>query len=128
MKNLRHHFAAALLSAPAFTPLCALAADAAASAPAVAPSAVTPAKAEKRPATPQEGRDSATAPGDLRPAARVTPQISVPLMPGGVAGKPAYVRPARGNGAPSGGVDDSAARCNAIADAQARKDCLDKLR
>ncbi len=56
-----------------------------------------------------------------------TPQISVPLMPGGVAGKPTYVRPARGNGAPSGGVDDSAARCNAIADAQARKDCLDKL-
>lgn len=127
MNNLRHPVAAALLSALTITPLCARAAEPAASAPAVAPSAVTPAKAEKRPPTPQEGRDSATAPSDLRPAARVTPQVSVPLLPGGVAGKPAYVRPARGNGAPSGGIDDSAARCNAIADAQARKDCLDKL-
>jgi hypothetical protein len=34
-------------------------------------------------------------------------------------------RPAGGS---RGSVDDSAARCNAIADAAARKECLDKLR
>ncbi|MEO8125334.1 MAG: hypothetical protein ABI633_14900, partial [Burkholderiales bacterium] len=100
---------------------------AAASAPAVMPAAsAPPTKPQKRPATPEEKRDSGTEPGELRPDSRVIPQINVPLNPSG-AGKPAYVRPARGKAAPSGGVDDSAARCNAIADAQARKDCLDKL-
>lgn len=127
MKHLSMPFVVALFAALLSAPLGAAAAEPAASAPAVAPSAVSPAKAEKRPATPQENRDSAPAAGDLQPTTRVTPQLNVPLKPGGVAGKPAYVRPARGNGAPSGGINDSAARCNAIADAQARKDCLDKL-
>lgn len=92
------------------------------------PSAPAPtARPEKRPATPQEKRDSATAPSQLNPALREVPQINVPITPSG-AGKATYVPPQRAKAAPSGGVDDSAARCNAIADAAARKECLDKLR
>ena len=127
MKNLCMSFVAALLIAPVAAPP-AVAAAAAASAPAVMPAASSPtAKPEKRPATPEQGRDSAAAPSDLHSESRVTPQINVPLNPSG-AGKPAYVRPARGKAAPSGGIDDSAARCKAMTDAQARQDCLDKLR
>lgn len=135
MKTLCMHFVTAalvsLLAAPIHAAVAARAASApaapAASAPAAMPAAsVSPVKPEQRPATPDEKRDSATEPGDLRPESRVTPQINVPLSPSG-AGKPAYVRPARGKAAPSGGIDDSAARCNAIEDAQARKECLDKL-
>ncbi len=127
MKNLHMPFVLALLVGLLAAALPATAADPAASAPAVMPAASSPpVKPPKRPATPEEKRDSATEPGEQRPESRVIPQINVPFTPSG-AGKPAYVRPARGKAAPSGGVDDSAARCNAIADAQARKDCLDKL-
>lgn len=128
MKNLCMPFVAALLVALVATASAVAAPAAAASAPAVMPAASSPpAKPEKRPATPQESRDSATEPGELRPESRVTPQINVPLNPSG-AGKPAYVRPARGKAAPSGGIDDSAARCKAMTDAGSRQECLDKLR
>ena len=106
MKTPRLYLLAALLAVLAAAPLVGAAATAAASAPAVAPSAVSPAKPEKRPATPAEKRDSATAPGDLRPDARVTPQLNLALTPSGAA-KPAYVRPSNGKVTPSGGVDNS---------------------
>jgi len=133
MLMLRPLLVAGLLCALAVAPLPTLAAataasaPGAASAPAIAPTASAPARTEPRLATPEAKRDSGTAPGDLRPEARVTPQLNVPLTPSG-AGKPAYVRPSQGKATPSGGIDDSAARCQALADAQARKDCLDKLR
>lgn len=133
MKTLCMHFVtaalAALVAAPIYAATTGPAAPAAAtatSASAVLPAVSAPAKPQKRPATPEEKRDSGTEPGELRPESRVIPQINVPLNPSG-AGKPAYVRPARGKAAPSGGVDDSAARCNAIENPQARKECLDKL-
>lgn len=106
----------------------ATAAPAAASAPALAPSAPERAKPEKRLATPQEQRDSATAPGELRTEVQATPQLNIPLRSSGGSGKATYVPPARGKAAPSGGVDDSAARCRAMSDKKAQQDCLDKLR
>lgn len=128
MKNLHKPFVLALLAGSLAAAIPAAAADPSASAPAVMPAAsAPPLKPEKRTATPEEMRDSATEPGDLRPESRVTPQINVPLNPAGT-GKPAYVRPSSGKAAQSGGINDSAARCNAIEDAQARKDCLARLR
>ncbi|MCB2019840.1 MAG: hypothetical protein M9915_18000 [Rhizobacter sp.] len=118
---------AAMLAGLSAMPLAATAAATAASAPAVAPSAVSPAKPEKRPPTPEEGRDSATAPSDLMPESRVTPQLNLTLTPSGT-NKPTYVRPSKGKAAPSGGIDDSAARCKAMSDEKARQDCLGKLR
>lgn len=130
MKTLPLAFAllAALLAAePPASAATPAASSPAASAPAAVPAVAPPAaKPEKRPATPEEKRDSATEPGELRPDSRVVPQINVPLKPSG-PGKATYVPPPRGKPAQSGGVDDSAARCNAIADAAARKECLDKL-
>jgi len=35
--------------------------------------------------------------------------------------------PPRATATPSGGIDDAAARCGALADAQARDQCRDKL-
>jgi hypothetical protein len=91
------------------------------------PGASAPAaKPEKRPATPAEMRDSATAPGDLRPERRVTPQLSIPLTPN-ASPKPVLTPTPKGTTGPSGGVDDSVARCNAMADAQARDACHAKL-
>lgn len=130
---LRPFFALALLALTLPASAAAPAASApaasapAASAPAAVPSVAPPqTRPEKRPATPEEKRDSATEPGELRPESRVIPQLEVPLKPSG-PGKATYVAPQRGQPAQHGGVDDSAARCNAIADAAARKECLDKL-
>ena len=123
---------AAALSATAAAPAAsAPAAAASASASASAPTSVPqvaprpPVKGEKHPATPEEKRDSAADPSELSPPSRVMPKLELPLTPSG-AGKATYVAP--GKAGSSGGVDDSAARCNAMADAAARKECLDKLR
>lgn len=133
MKNYRLRFVTASLAAVlgagvavVAVPRVATAAENAASAPAVLPAASAPTKPEKRPATPQEKRDSATAPGELRTEVRATPQLNIPLKPSG-AGKATYVPPSRGKASPSGGIDDSAARCNAMADAKAQQECRDKL-
>ena len=119
-------------------PIAALARLAAQSLSAVAQTAPTPsavplpgasapaAKPDKRPATPAEMRDSATAPGDLRPERRVTPQVSIPINNGAPA-KPVLTPAPRGAATSSGGVDDAMARCGALADAQARNDCRAKL-
>ena len=83
----RPHRAVALLAAT----LVALSIDAraasasenAASAPDVVASAPARAKPEKRLATPQEKRDSATAPGELRTEVQATPQLNIPLRSSG---------------------------------------------
>jgi len=96
--------------------------------PSIAASAVPVGKPEKKNLTPSESRDSATAPGDLRPERRVTPQITIPLNNAGqVPAKSVLTPPPRAKPAPSGGIDDAAARCAALADAQAREQCRDKL-
>lgn len=136
MKTLRLHLAlvpaalllAIALPAGAAAPAASAPARAAASAPPIEEPAPTRSVPQKHLATPQEQRDSAAGTNQIRPESRVTsPLINVPINPSG-AGKPALVPQPRGKAAPAGGVDDSAARCNAIADAQARKECLDKLR
>ena len=95
----------------------------------VAASAVPVGKPEKKILTPSESRDSATAPGDLRPDRRVTPQITLPLTEAGrvVPPKSVLIPSPRADPAPSGSIDDAAARCLALADAQARDQCLAKL-
>lgn len=117
--------AAPAASAPAAA--AAAAASASASAPTTVPKVAPrpPVRGEKHPATPEEKRDSATEPSALSPPSRVMPKLELPLTPSGT-GKATYVAP--GKAGSSGGVDDSAARCNAMADAAARKECLDKLR
>lgn len=117
--------AAPAASAPAAA--AAAAASASASAPTTVPKVAPrpPVRGEKHPATPEEKRDSATEPSELSPPSRVMPKLELPLTPSGT-GKATYVAP--GKAGSSGGVDDSAARCNAMADAAARKECLDKLR
>ena len=99
--------------------------------PADAASVAPKAPPDKRNLTPTEARDSAPTAGDLRPQqSRVAPQISIPLnnKGGQVPLKGLVSPPPRATPKPAGGVDDSAARCTAIADAQAREQCRDKLR
>jgi hypothetical protein len=98
-----------------------------ASAPAVsaAPKAAK-AKSPPRLLTPEESRDSATAPGDLRPEHQVTQQVNIPL------GRKAPSKPdssavRRGKAASGGGINDAAARCNAEVDEQARASCRDRV-
>jgi len=112
----------------ALLPLPCAMAQTAASQPNIAASAVPAGKPEKKILTPAESRDSATAPGDLRPERRVTPQISIPLNKSGqVPAKSLVTPPPRAKPAPSGGIEDAAARCAALADAKARDDCRAKL-
>ena len=117
----------ATAAAPAASAPAASAPGAAASAPTTVPKVAPrpPVRGEKHPATPEEKRDSATEPSELSPPSRVMPKLELPLTLSGT-GKATYVAP--GKAGSSGGVDDSAARCNAMADAAARKECLDKLR
>jgi len=125
MKRIHRLGAAALLATVA---LPSAIAQTSASAPSVAASAATVGKPEKKVLTPSESRDSATAAGDLRPERRVTPQISIPLNKAGQAPSKSMLNPPpRATAAPSGGIDDAAARCGALADAQARDQCRDKL-
>ena len=78
--------------------------------------------------TPEQKRDNAelTAAPESRPDRAVTPQLTIPL---GRKAAPATGGPAavRGSKAPaSGGVDDAAARCEALSGKQARLICLDR--
>ena len=96
--------------------------------PSIAASAVPAGKPEKKILTPAELRDSATAAGDLRPERRVTPQISIPLNKSGQgSAKSLVATPPRAKAAPSGSIEDAAARCAALADAKARDQCRAKL-
>ena len=122
-------FATALAAA---LPLSAALAQTSAPPPAATASAPLNLKPDnKRNLTPAEGRNSAPSAGDLQPDRRaVTPQISIPLnnKAGQLPPKALLIPPPRaGAPAPSGGIDDSAARCGALADAPAREQCLSKL-
>ena len=73
--------------------------------------------------TPEQKRDNAelTAAPESRPDRAVTPQLTIPL------GRKAAPTAVRGSKAPaSGGVDDAAARCEALSGKQARLICLDR--
>ena len=75
--------------------------------------------------SPAETRDSATMPGELRPAEPAKPQINIPL--GKSADTPA--RPAARAASRTGpaGINDAVARCEAMADATERRKCRDGL-
>jgi hypothetical protein len=100
-----------------------------ASAPSVSAAPKPPsAKPGPRLLTPEESRESASTPGDVRPERQVAPQVSIPL------GKkpPAPLKSDAGasrrkNGAPPGGIDDAAARCEAQVGEQVRAKCRDQL-
>jgi hypothetical protein len=91
-------------------------------------SAPTVAKPLPRPLSPNELRDSATAPGDLRPEDPVRPQISIPFgKKPALAPEPRAQRRTGSASATAGGIDDASARCEAEADTQARLACRGKL-
>jgi hypothetical protein len=79
--------------------------------------------------TPEQLRDSATPPGDLRPERPVTPQISLPFgKPPPSASPTAEARPVpRSAAASATGVDDAAARCEAQDTDSLRAACRAKL-
>ncbi len=85
-------------------------------------------KAKPRAMTPAEKRDSATAPGGVRPEEPVVPQISIPLgktPPAPTLSKAQQQR--HDKAAAMGGVDDSVARCKAAATPAERDACLTRL-
>ena len=97
-------------------------------APAPLPAASSPPALKPGPRllTPEEKRDNATAP-DLRIERQVTPQLTIPLGRKPVPIKPSEQGAARtGARAPPGAVNDAAARCDALADAQERAACRER--
>lgn len=91
----------------------------AASAPRVGPRAPAP-----RPRSLSEAADRAAAPGEMRPERAVAPQIKIPLgktPPPPSRSEAAVV--AKGRARSVGGVDDAAARCEAIDDDKQRAAC-----
>jgi hypothetical protein len=84
---------------------------------------------ERRLMSPEQLRDSATTPGDLRPERPVTPQINVPFgKPPPSASPTAEARPLpRSAAASATGVDDAAARCEAQDNDSLRAVCRAKL-
>jgi hypothetical protein len=103
-------------------------AQSSASAPTAAASAPLAAKPDRKPLTPQLARESATAPGDLRPEHATVPQINIPFgKTQGAAPKPQSNAPRNSNAASAGGIDDAVARCEAESDAQLRAACRIRL-
>jgi hypothetical protein len=99
------------------------------SAPVQSPVASGPA-ATPRPAplTPQQLRESATSPGELRPEHGAVPQVNVPLgRKPAVPVKPQSKASRRGDAEPADGVDDAVARCEAQSDRQVRAACRARL-
>ena len=125
--NIRCWPVAALLACVALPP----GAWAQASAPdAQSPAASAPAAAKPRPSplTPQQLRESATSPGELRPEHATVPQVNVPLgRKPAVPVKPQSKASRRGEAEPADGIDDAVARCEAQADRQVRADCRAKM-
>ena len=118
-------FAAALLLAA--TPLRALAQTSAPTPTASAPATQAPLPGPPL-LTPEQKRDNAdiTAAPESRAERAVTPQLTLPL---GKKASPAPASPGaiRNNKAPvAGGIDDDAARCEAVSGKQARLICLDR--
>ncbi len=109
---------------------CAASAQTSAPPPVSAASASAPSTIPPGPRlqTPAQRRDSASPPGDLRPERPVTKQLSIPLGKNALPPSKSEARAARrGSTAASGGIDDSAARCEARADEQERASCRDQL-
>jgi hypothetical protein len=78
--------------------------------------------------TAQQLRESATAPGELRPEHATVPQINVPLGKKPAAPvKPQSGASRRGQAEPADGIDDAVARCEAQSDRQVRADCRNRL-
>jgi len=102
-------------------------AQASAAQPNTAASSKQPAaKPAERVPTPAETRDSAAPPGALPRGPVVTPQITIPLVRAvPVPVDPPAVRASKP--APIGSINDAAARCEALADVQAREKCRDRL-
>ena len=100
-----------------------------AQAPAPAASAAVAARPGPALRTPEEKRDSATVPGDLRPEDRVVPQLTLTLgrtPPPPVVGASGAGKRARAKA--NGGIDDAVARCAARETAQERADCRAAIR
>lgn len=101
-----------------------------ASAPALPGASAPAAKPAPRPLSPNELRESASPPGDLRPENPVKPQISIPLgkkpVPS-LAPEPRAQRRIGSASAVTGGIDDASARCEAEVGDAARAACRDKL-
>ena len=130
--NARYPFIAitlAWLAAPLPAHAQPTASDATASAPATVASAPPLKTIGPRLLTPEQKRDNAdlTAAPESRPDRAVTPQLTIPLgrKAAPAAGGPAAVRGSKPPSA-SGGVDDAAARCDALSNKQARLVCLDR--
>lgn len=106
--------------AVALLPALAQTAAPAVSAPASAPQASRPGP---RVQTPTELREGSSAPGDLRPEEKVTPQIVIPLRKGPPPTKAERAAARRGTAAASAAIDDAAARCEAQSSKAAREQC-----
>ncbi|MDE2093671.1 MAG: hypothetical protein KGI87_07455 [Burkholderiales bacterium] len=77
--------------------------------------------------TPAQSRDRATPPGELRPEHPVMPQIRIPFGKAPPApSKPLPHAVRSGRNAPTGGIDDAAARCEARHGVPARARCRDQ--
>ena len=92
-------------------------------------SAQMAASAPPRVLSPTEMRDNATPPGELRPEHPVTPQVRIPLArkPPAPLTPPQPAAPRPVSAASAGGIDDEAARCEALRGEQVRAKCRDEL-
>jgi len=96
--------------------------------PSAVASAPVAAKPRPSPLTPQQLRESATSPGELRPEHAAVPQINVPLgRKPAVPVKPQSRASRRGEAKPADGIDDAVARCEAQSDRQVRADCRARM-
>jgi hypothetical protein len=97
--------------------------------PVVGASAPVAGKPGPRLINPVELNENASPPGNLRPESPVTPQIVIPLHKAPVSPSKTEKRALHSTkAAPSGGINDSAARCEAESDEQARAMCRDKIK
>lgn len=92
--------------------------------PAAAASVPLKGKPGPRLMSPAELSKQASPPGDLRPENPVTPQIVIPLRPKSEV----PLKAGKATSRPGGSVDDTAARCEALADAAARTACRDRIK
>ncbi|MDO9314587.1 MAG: hypothetical protein Q7T97_08595 [Burkholderiaceae bacterium] len=91
-----------------------------------APTVVTPGP---RLMSPAEMNENASPPGELRPENAVTPQIVIPLRKQpSVQPKPEKRNLKGVKPATAGGVNDAAARCEALTDAAARAACRESAK
>jgi hypothetical protein len=119
---------AATVVAAQTLPAASAPAGAAASTPSAAASSAKTAKALRRPLTPEEMRDSASFPGDLRPDGPPTPQIKVPLGRKPPPPSDAVASAARRDAAVSPSkIDDRVARCKGQPTAEQRAACAQGL-